>query len=303
MLKVLLRAVAIVALVGPLAAQAQSRGGYDAMLASQQSEISLLQRRNAELEADTRNLRAAFDSLRGEVVRLRQELGAAQQAQAGLETRSHAALWALGVAAAIALVSAVTALLALRQVRRAAHREVSERVFREWWSEDLAAVRAYFFNEFLPKDWPRLTDCGVTDIAARVPDDGGRVRRLCVFFDTVGWQAAMGMVKIEEVIGPMQQSMQRTWHVVKEFVEYERAATHTPSSDPGYLVGFEWLYEWSARPRNRYVHLVKSGRLWWLTGPRLLRRRQATAMRENVERENAAFLEYCAGLRRVAGVH
>jgi hypothetical protein len=309
MLKGVFRAIAIVALLGPFAADAQTHpaspsarpGGYDAMLASQQSDITLLQRRNAELEADTRNVRAAIDSLRGELLRLRREVGTIEQAQASLQTQSHAVVWALGLAVAVALVSAAAAMLAFRKARQAVRREAAERVFKEWWSEELSGARTYFFNEFLPKHWPHLTDCGVTDLAVRVPEDEGRTRRLCVFFDSVGWQAAMGLVRVEDVIGPMQQSMQRLWHVMKDVIEYERAATQAPTSDPGHLVGFEWLYEWSARPRNRQVHVVKSGRLWWLTGRRVLRREQAKAFRESVEQENAAFFEYCAGLRRVAG--
>lgn len=300
MLKQLVRTLAIAVLIGPFGAEAQPKpaqaqvrppGGYDAMLATQQSDITLLQRRNAELEADTRNVRAAIDSLRTELVRLREELNTALHAQVAAQTWSRVWLWLAVVAAGAALAAGVATLLMLRQGRRVARREAAERVFHQWWSDELSALRAYFFNEFLPRHWPTLEHCGMQDLARRVPEDGGRVRRLCMFFDEVGWQAAMGLIRVEDVMAPMQHTMRRTWQVMKPLIDYDRAVNPGSTSDPVSLMGFEWLYYWSERPRNHHAHLLRSAH-------GLLRRRQVKELRASLDRENQAFQEYCAGLRQ-----
>jgi hypothetical protein len=292
MVKHLVQALAIAVLVGPFVAEAQTRpGGYDALLATQQSDITLLQRRNAELEADTRNVRAAIDSLRGELVRLRQELSSTGQAHGGEQAWARVRSWIIGVSAALALTGALAALLTYRHARRVARREAAERLFHQWWGDELSALRGYFFHEFLPKHWPRLEHCGVRDVALRVPEDTGRVRRLCFFFDELGWQAAMGLIRVEDVMGPMQHTMRRTWQVIKPLVDHDRAANPGSMSDPTWLVGFEWLYRWSELPRNQHARLL-------LSAHGMLRRKQVKALRESLDRENAAFLEYCAGLRQ-----
>jgi hypothetical protein len=304
MLKPLMSAIVVAVLVGPVPGAAQTppppaparpaptrSGGYDALLATQQSDITLLQRRNAELEADNRNVRATIDSLRGEVVRLRQELTTAVQAQSAEHAWSRVRLWLVTISAAVALAAAAAALLSFRHARRVARREAAERVFRDWWSDELSGLRGYFFNEFLPRHWPALEHCGVKDLAERVPEDGGRARRLCFFFDKVGWQAAMGLVRVEDVMPPMQQTMRRTWQVMQPLIEYDRAVNLGSMSDPVYLTGFEWLFEWSERPRNHHARIL-------LSAHGLLRRRQVKALRQSLDRQNAAFLEYCAGLRR-----
>jgi hypothetical protein len=302
MLKQLVRTLALAVLVGPFAAEAQPKpavapapvrppGGYDAMLATQQSDITLLQRRNAELEADTRNVRAAIDSLRTELVRLRDELNTAIHAQGAAQAWTRVWLWLAIIAAVAALAAAVATLLMLRQGRRTARREAAERVFHQWWSDELSALRAYFFNEFLPRHWPTLEHCGVQDLARRVPEDGGRVRRLCMFFDEMGWQAAMGLIRVEDVMAPMQHTMRRTWQVMKPLIDYDRAVNPGSMSDPVALMGFEWLYYWSERPRNHHAHLLRSAH-------GLLRRRQVKELRASLDRENEAFQAYCAGLRQ-----
>lgn len=76
--------------------------------------------------------------------------------------------------------------------RRANTQEATDALFKEWWSKDMSAARAYFFDEFVAKEWANLvsTRKGLKSVS------GHDVHRLTGFFDRVGWLGAAGLTPV-----------------------------------------------------------------------------------------------------------
>ena len=168
-------------------------------------------------------------------------------------------------AAILSVFSFLVSLLSLWYTARrtkvassAARRQASEIVFGEWASEEMRETRRYFFGTFVPTHRPHLQEVSLSEVSDAVADDNGRVRRLCNYFDRLGWLAAAELIDADYVMGPMQHSMRHVWLVVKDMVDTERERiTCDKIPDPVFMAGFEWLYLWSDQKRNAHAMLAR----------------------------------------------
>lgn len=127
-------------------------------------------------------------------------------------------------------------------------KDATDKIFEEWWSDETKALRTYFVSDFLETKVPLLNGHSMKSVEKIVPEDKGRLNRLCYFFDRVGWLAAAGLIDIDYVMAPMQHFMRRLWLTIEPQVVYERQLVpdSTPLFDPVYYKGFEWLFHRSS---------------------------------------------------------
>ena len=110
----------------------------------------------------------------------------------------------------LVVMAVIYALMRYDAVRNA-HREATQQVYREWWSDDLRNLRQYFYREFLPKYRQSLLGKSIKDIERLVPEDQGQIRKLCYFFERVGWLGAAGLIDVDYILGPMQHCVKAVW--------------------------------------------------------------------------------------------
>ena len=192
----------------------------------------------------------------------------------------------------VALISTIVALIAVwlslqsnRQAQRTTIREATEVIFKEWWGEELRGLRRYFFLEFVPKHRAKLVGKGMKDIDRVIPEDKGRTRQLCYFFDRVGWLAAAGLIDVDYVLGPMQHSMRRAWIVMEPLIAKERIFQPNEQFDPVFQYGFEWLFRRSSQPKNHQAHLLGHRFL----RPHIRTRQQILELRAQIDMDEANF--------------
>ncbi len=134
---------------------------------------------------------------------------------------------------------------------RNAHREVTQQVYKEWWSDELSEYRRYLFREFVPLHREKLLGKNIKEIETIIPEDHGRIRKLCYFFERVGWLGAAGLIDVDYILGPMQHCVRSTWIALEPFIMKERNPGNGIQPDSVhhsvYLSGFEWLYKRSMK--------------------------------------------------------
>jgi hypothetical protein len=160
------------------------------------------------------------------------------------------------ISAFIALFAVILSLERNRQEKSRSIRESTEDIFKEWWSEELRDLRKYFLNEFIFKHRASLINKSMKDIEKFIPEDNGRTRRLCYFFDRVGWLGASGLIDVDYVLGPMQHTMRRTWFVMEPLISRERELGTGKHFDPVFQFGFEWLFMHSCRLNKQQALLL-----------------------------------------------
>lgn len=177
---------------------------------------------------------------------------------------------------------------AQEEARRAAIREATDEVFREWWSPELSRLRSYFFLEFVPKHLPKARadpECSLKNLTLQFPGDEGRAKELCYWFDRIGWLGACGLIEVDYVLGPMQHVMRRTWLALEPLILRERRQDIAGHLDPVFQFGIEWLYKRSSEPRCHQVKLIASR----FNDPPLRDEDELEALRERITIDESAF--------------
>jgi len=163
----------------------------------------------------------------------------------------------------VALISTLLTFFALglswesnRRAQRSIIRESTEIIYKEWWSEEIHSTRRYFYEDFIPNHRYKLVGKSMKDIEVVVPEDNGRTRRLCYFFDKVGWLGAAGLIDVNYILGPMQHYLRRTWIVMEPLILKSRIYEEGKPFDPVYQWGFEWLFLRSSQSENHQARLL-----------------------------------------------
>ena len=204
-------------------------------------------------------------------------------------------LWNVGILAFTALVLLATAVIYWKGTKQAARKstwEATHEIYKEWWSDELNGLRRYFYEEFLPIHRSKLTGKGMKEIETIISEDKGRVRRLCYFFDRVGWLGAAKLIDIDYVLGPMQHSVRRVWIVMEPLIQKGREAGPTKLFDPVYQLGFEWLFKRSNEKHQATLVREK------FKNPKLLSRKQSSILQAQIDSDEAEFGKDANNLNR-----
>lgn len=195
----------------------------------------------------------------------------------------------MGFTVLILLVTAIIYWIGTNQAIRKSTREATHEIYKEWWGDELHSLRKYFYVKFLPIYLPKyrqaLIGKGMKEIDKIIKEDEGKIRRLCYFFDRVGWLGAADLIDIDYVLGPMQYSLRRVWIVMEPFIKIERKYKSDHFFDPVYQFGFEWMFK-----RSNKKHLAKLTRKKF-KNPKLLSRNQSNTMQSQIDNDEAIFRE------------
>jgi len=161
------------------------------------------------------------------------------------------------ISSVVALIAVWFSLMSSRREQRAAIKESTTLIFQEWWSEELRELRRYFFLEFIPVHRIKLVGKNLKEIGDVVPEDKGRILRLCYFFDRIGWLGAAGLIDMDYILGPMQHTMRRTWIAVEPLIIKAREFKSDKGFDPVFHYGFEWLFRRSSLPHKHQANLLR----------------------------------------------
>jgi len=156
----------------------------------------------------------------------------------------------------VALVAIWLSLVSVRREQKAAIKESTALIFQEWWGEDLRELRRYFFLEFIPIHRIKLVGKSLKEVGDIVPEDNGKIVRLCYFFDRIGFLGAAGLIDMDYILVPMQHTMRRTWIAVEPLILKGREFEPGKGFDPVYHYGFEWLFRRSSLPRKHQADLL-----------------------------------------------
>ena len=181
------------------------------------------------------------------------------------------------------LILLATAIIYWRGTKQAARKstwEATNEIYKEWYSDELNELRRYFYEEFLPAHRSEPIGKGMKEIVA---EDKGRVRRLCYFFDRVGWLGAAGLINVDYVLGPMQHSVRRVWMAMEPLIQKEREPKSTKLLDPVYQFGFEWLFK-----RSNKKHQAKLVRKKF-QNPTLLSRKERKILQVQIGSDEEKF--------------
>jgi len=196
-------------------------------------------------------------------------------------------LWNPVILGFTALILVETAIILWRGTKQAARKstwEATNGIYIEWYCDELIELRRYFYTEFLPLHRSKLTGKeGLKEIETVISEDEGRARRLCYFFDRVGWLGAAELIDIDYVLGPMQHSVRRVWIAMEPFIQKERKPESAKLLDPVYQFGFEWLFK-----RSNETHQAKLVRNKF-RNPKLLSRKQSKILQVQIDRDEAKF--------------
>lgn len=189
------------------------------------------------------------------------------------------------IVAIVAIIALILTSQGNKQNTKNALRESSDIIFQQWLSEDMRSFRRYFFNEFLPLNARKLNGKSLNEID-KVIEDKGRTRKLCDFFDKLGWLGAAGLIDVDYVLGPMHHAMRRIWITLEPLILNERKFKFTGSFDPIFLDGFEWLYKYSCLPGKDQASII--GRIF--TRPMLRSKSKIEKLRKNLNVHERIFL-------------
>ena len=142
--------------------------------------------------------------------------------------------------------------------RRRNIRDATGSVFEEWWGDDLGQIRVFFFEEFcflpLVRSAPEVPfRCLMRALDSDYTTKGMsmRIRRLCNFFDKVGWLAAAALIDVDDVLGPMQETVRLVWRVLGTSIIASREEAPRADTGPVLFYGLEWLYKRSLSGAER----------------------------------------------------
>jgi hypothetical protein len=166
-------------------------------------------------------------------------------------------------------------------------REATQQVYKEWWGDELRDLRHYFYREFIPKYRQQLIGKSIREIELTVNDDRGRIRKLCYFFERVGWLGAAGLIDVDYIMGPMQHCVRFVWLALEPFIMEERKPQNLPLLDSShhsvYLSGFEWLYKRSTHKHQAVLIREKFRK------PRLRSWQEILALKDCIDSDEEKF--------------
>ncbi|HBE79738.1 MAG TPA: hypothetical protein DDW65_18465 [Firmicutes bacterium] len=197
------------------------------------------------------------------------------------------------IGSVISLFSVVFMVVIYWMIRRDAVknsiREATQQVYKEWWGDELRDLRRYFYREFVPNYRKRLLGKCIKEIELTVADDQGRIRKLCYFFERVGWLGAAGLIDVDYILGPMQHCVRFVWLAMEPFIVEERKPHNLTEVDSShhsvYLSGFEWLYKRSAHKHQAVLIREKFRK------PRLHSWQEIRELRDRIDSDEAVFLK------------
>ena len=166
-------------------------------------------------------------------------------------------------------------------------REATQQVYKEWWSDELNALRKYFYQEFVPLYRKQLLGKCIKEIEMFIENDAGRIRKLCYFFERVGWLGAAGLIDVDYILGPMQHCLRFVWLAMEPFIIEERQPHNLSQIDSVhhsvYLSGFEWLYKRSTKKHQALLIHQKFRR------PRLRTRDEIITLKHWIDEDEQKF--------------
>lgn len=170
---------------------------------------------------------------------------------------------------------------------RNAIRETTQQIYKEWWGDELSDLRRYFYQEFVPQYRKELLGKCIKEIEMIVKNDKGQIRKLCYFFERVGWLGAAGLIDVDYILGPMQHCVRFVWLAMEPFVIEERQPQNLTEIDSVhhsvYLSGFEWLYKRSTKIHQaRLIHTK-------FRQPRLRSKDEITALKKWIDCDEQKF--------------
>lgn len=198
-------------------------------------------------------------------------------------------------------ISIIYYLKTLHLTTRNAHREATQHILDEWFSEDQRKLRRYFFQEFIALHRNKLIDkegikWGLKDIEKIIPSDEGRMRQLCYFFDRVGWYGSTGLIDVDYVLGPMQHVVRRTWIAMEPLIKHERKPDRVMEGqykryDPVFLFGFEWLFKRTSQQGRDQASLLGKK----LRDPKLLNKSEISSLRKQISADEEKYYKEMCG--------
>lgn len=158
----------------------------------------------------------------------------------------------------VVALGGIAGILIYSAQRRRNIRDATGSVFEEWWGEELGQIRVFFLEEFcflpLVRSGPEVPfRCLMRALDADYATKGmsARVRILCNFFDKVGWLAAAALVDVDDVLGPMQETVRLVWRVLGTSIVASREEPPRADTGPVLLYGLEWLFKRSLSRSER----------------------------------------------------
>jgi len=195
--------------------------------------------------------------------------------------------WDFIVSGLTMLILFVTAIIYQRGTKQAARKstwEATNEIYKEWYSDELAELRRYFYTEFLPSYGGSKSFNKEEGLKSKE-----KVKQLCYFFDRVGWLGAANLVDIDYVLGPMQYTVRRVWITTEEFIKEERKQERESKSDklfdPVYQFGFEWLFKYSNKKHQAKLARDK------FRNPKLLSQKQSRILQAQINDDEIKFRE------------
>lgn len=162
----------------------------------------------------------------------------------------------------VVALGGIAGILIYSAQRRRNIRDATGSVFEEWWGEELGQIRVFFFEEFcflpLIHSGPEVPfRCVMRALDADYATKGMAtpIRRLCSFFDKVGWLAAAALIDVDDVLGPMQETVRLVWRVLGASIVASRDEPPRADTGPVLFYGLEWLYKRSlSRSERRAIY-------------------------------------------------
>lgn len=189
-----------------------------------------------------------------------------------------------GATILLLLVTAIIYWLIRRDAAINSHRDATQQIYMEWWSDEMNSLRRYFFREFLPLHRAGLLGRSIREVEFLIENDKGRIRRLCYFFERVGWLGAAGLIDVDYILGPMQHVVRVVWLAMEPFIIEERNNDHIESAHHSvYLSGFEWLYKRSGQKHQAVLIRTKFSK------PRLRSWEEIATLKRLIDEDEAKF--------------
>lgn len=162
-----------------------------------------------------------------------------------------------------------------KQERSANRREATQRIFDDWWSEELSDWRHHFNVDFLPVAVEAYSRYSLKDVHIYLNDPDRRLAKLTGFFDYVGWLGAAGLIDVDYVLGPIQHQARRIWIATEPLILRARYPEQGVS-DPIFRMGFEWIILRSEVQANDHANILREA----FSNPSIISTEQAQHLRE-----------------------
>jgi hypothetical protein len=185
----------------------------------------------------------------------------------------------------ISFATAIFSLMRNRQAIKKATWEATNEIYKEWWSDELKELRQSFYEKLTLIYDKSIPIKELKEMESMFPDDFSKIRKLCYFFDRVGWLGAAKLIDIDYILAPMQHSVRRVWMTMEPFIQNERIPSPNKLLDPVYLSGFEWLFKHTEE--NPQAELINNK----FNNPKLLSDKEYRDMQNEIFEDEKRFCE------------